>query len=169
MVDRLKFIADRSEVFGMVADETSQVWAAFRERYVDTALDKVSRKGVEVTDEALEQSLRELVLIVDHPLHSYLHIFMCKLCPQFHKIELPCILVRADLFDEECVDRESQQILKFKNVTLAFPIEGTQNVMYSVQRGIPVLQVMTSSSSPNLVLVDPSMSEVATASNVMTH
>jgi len=155
------------QLMAMIPGENNQVWEAFCIQFDKDSEKYLKDSNQEVTPENKITALKQLVVDFDHPVHAFLHVFKCSHCPETHKVEVPCFLIRFDTLPEDFDLRTP-----FRNVTLAFPVEAPDgSMLYSVHEGIDSLMILRDSEEDNtsLILVDSTMAELAVHSNSTTH
>lgn len=167
-------IHDYTSAISMIEDPLNDVWRLFSGSYREMAEKRIRAEKKEVTEEALQAELREILLGVDHPVHRFLHVYKCKNCPEFHRVEMDCYLIFTALDDTHTMAMNPGVPVYFHNVTLAFPQEcqsadGMKGQLYHVRESIPRLRILTDGQE-GLIFVLPEMSEVATTpGDVITH
>lgn len=168
MQNPLNLLADPDRLCDLIVNEKNQVWKIFSRQFGSAAEEQLKEEKLEVTPENKEKRLKEFLENCDHPVHTYLHVFKCRRCPEYHKVETPCIVAFYDV-QEEIEGKESEAAV-MKNVTLAFPIDiGDNNYLYSLHTGIEELSMLGLKDNPRLILVDPTMKEIATSQDVTAH
>lgn len=160
-----------TQLLSSFQSSNNQVWSAFVDRFTSEASRRIRQRKEVDTYEAVLAELKQMFQEVDHPVHKYLHIYKCGSCPEFHKIELACLILKADPVNQE--EQAGPPPYFFTNVTLAFPqpcqsSDGIKGELYHVRENIPKLRLL-SGHGPNIVFVDPDMADVAMAEETVTH
>jgi len=163
----LQMLLSWDQVYGQMPRKDNQVWDSFCQKFrprVEQQLVK-ENDGLAPTEEQIETALIKALVQVDHPSHTYMHVYRCASCPEIHRAESPCFLIAAQTFDDS---ENPGERMTMHNVTLAFPVatesNDTPGVLFSVHRNIPELKVYLGGIFGNMVLVDPTMTEYVNVS-----
>lgn len=129
---------------------------------------------VEAGIEPTEQKLQEhLLMIFEQEVCTYVKVFKCGVCPQFHIAHIDCIITHAQSLTDEELRESPEDHMELKNVTMAFPVPMEDDMwMYSVHSGIERLAVLKSNNpqgDSELVYIDPQYIDLALALSTQSH